>query len=62
VLSSALDHARSAQAERRIVLAMPDVDATHFLYRYVLRCEVPLWVVEQMTAGLRTLVEAAPGG
>jgi hypothetical protein len=45
-----------------IVLAMPDVDTTHFLYRSVLGTEGPLWVLEQLTAGLWSLVETVPGG
>ncbi len=45
-----------------IVLAMPDVDTTHFLYRSVLGAEGPLWVLEELTAGLWSLVESVPGG
>ena len=45
-----------------IVLAMPDIDTTQFIPRSVLGTEGPLWVLEQLAAGLWTLVEPGPGG
>ena len=45
-----------------IVLAMPNVDTTQFIPRSVLGPQGPLWVLEQLAAGLWSLVEPVPGG